>query len=141
MKVIRIIFVIIVITFMAILIVGNYPLKNSLPTQNKQILLNKDAAKITSIFQFSEIKFTGIVQDVKNEQNSGNKLSLMVGGRWITISNGKIPPSNKDGSIEDINLADLKSNIGKKVEVYATQNTNRELSVLVDSKYYIRRFQ
>jgi len=86
----------------------------------------------------SELKFSGIIQEIKNEQPFDGPLSLKVDGKWVIIDGGLTPATSDKGVVSGLNLNALESNVGTRVEVYAEKTDDGNLSILSSRKYYVR---
>jgi hypothetical protein len=115
---------------------GNYEFVRWISDDEIEYKLDKEL-KMAKLFS-EDITLTGIIQAVNNQQPIDGNLKVEINNTWIVIGGGEIAKSNQ-GRIIDFDLNNMQANVGKKAEVFAKKSDyDRSLTILGDSKYYIK---
>jgi len=130
MKKIGIILAVIVLLALASWLMWN---KSDQPTQSTQG--NNNATQTT------DVRLTGTIQTVVNQQPVDGNLRVKVNDTWIIIGGGEMPVPNP-GVVTGFDFNNVEVNVGKKAEVYAKRTGyDQGLTILEDSKYYLKIVQ
>ena len=109
------------------------------PTNNNSISANPTSSANSA--SATDVKFTGTIQTVVNQQPVDGDLRIKVNGMWIIIGGGEMETSNS-GVVIGFDLNDVQSNVGKTAEVYAKKTGyDQSLTILGNSKYYVKVIQ
>jgi hypothetical protein len=89
-----------------------------------------------------EVKLTGAIQSIVNQQPVDGNLRVKINNTWIIIGGGEMAEPNT-GTVIGMDLnRDLQFYVGKKAEVYARKTGyDQSLTILGNSKYYLKIIQ
>ena len=97
---------------------------------------NKNSAS-----QTQDVRFTGVIQTVDNQQPVDGNLRVKINDVWIIIGGGEMPVP-KPGLVVGFDFNNVQSNVGKRAEVYAkTTGYDQSLTILDGSEYYLKIIQ
>lgn len=127
-----------ILIILIIIVLGVVTWKMYRPTTSQGTTSAVSTTTSTSTTTGDEVRLTGVIQAIDNQQPVDGNLMVQINGTWVIIGGGGMVTSDQ-GQVIGFDLNNIDSNVGKTAEVFARKSGyGQSLTILTNNKYYIK---